>query len=164
MFINVILTRSFYLYFVSECREPPLPRSPWPSHAGAAAWPRRRAEASSPEPQPRPDSFKRERRKISPIFFKAPTLYPLWTQAWLDQGSSNKSFSTSDSFLILSATKCCDHHQVFKRSGLAGNRSFPKCRTSSRSALSASSPSRISSSWGSGTASSMNTASGALSA
>ena len=61
--------------------------------------------------------FIQERRKISPIFFKAPTLYPLWTQAWLDQGSSKKSFSTPGSFLILSATKCCDHHQVFKEVG-----------------------------------------------
>ena len=31
--------------------------------------------------------------------------------------SSQKSISTPDSFLILSATKCCDRHQVFKEDG-----------------------------------------------
>ena len=37
-------------------------------------------------------TFLEERRKISPIFYKAPPLYPLWTHTWLDQDQARNQF------------------------------------------------------------------------
>ena len=158
MFINVILTRSFYLYFVSDHDGSPLTSPDLPQ-----------ARESGPGAQSRPglswlltsDSISRGERKIGPIFYKAPPFYPLWTttHTWLDRASSKKSFLHA-----VPDSKCCDRHQVFKeRTGLPGNRIYPRCRTWSRSAQNATSPSRTSSLWGSGTASFTNTASGAFS-
>ena len=161
MFINVILTRSFYLYFVSDQDGSPLtsPDLPQARECGPGA-------QSRPGLSPdfwRQIQFREEREKSAQsstkhhhfIHCEQPTPDLIKDQA-------RNLFSTP--FLFLSATKRCDHHQVFKeRTGLPGNRIYPRCRTWSRSAQNATSPSRISSSWGSGTASFTNTASGAFS-
>ena len=147
MFINVILTRSFYLYFVSECWEPPRPPRP----GGGPQWPRRPVEA--PRDSWRRSQFweERERREKSIQSLTKHLHFILYCEphTWLDQGSRARNPSPdSECNKVLWSPTSIYQGQV------------SRCRTWSRSAPNATSPSRTSSSWGWGTASSMNTVSG----
>ena len=103
----------------------------------------------------RTESIQGEEKNWSNLLQSTSILPTLWLHTWLDQDQEN----------FLSVTQCCDRQvlgesSLRKRKYSSGNRTISRCRTWSRSARSATGPSRTSSSWGSRTASSMNTASG----